>query len=73
MANHTRSDEYKTLLIRLKKARVSAGLSQAEVARRLKKHQSYMSKVESGERRLDVIEVKKIAAIYRIDISELIS
>lgn len=73
MANPARSDEYKVLLLRLKKARVDAGLSQAEVAEKLGKHQSYISKVESGERRLDVIEVKKIAAVYKIDVSELIS
>jgi transcriptional regulator with XRE-family HTH domain len=32
------------------------GLSQAEVAKRLNKHQSFVSKYESGERRLSVIE-----------------
>lgn len=68
----TRSDEYKKLLQKLKQARIKAGLSQAEVAARLDKHQSYISKIESGERRLDIIETKKIAAIYKVDVAELI-
>ena len=38
-------------------ARGDAGLSQVGLARRLGKPQSYVSKFESGERRLDVVEL----------------
>ena len=38
-------------------ARLAAGLSQRELAEKLGKHQSHVSKVESGVRRLDVVEV----------------
>lgn len=58
------SKEYKTVVERLKKARQESGLKQEEVAFRLKKPQSYVSKTERGERRLDVAELKKIADIY---------
>jgi len=48
----------------LKKARIEADLSQQGVADKLGKPQSYISKIESGERRLDVAEMKKFAEIY---------
>lgn len=43
----------------LKEIRLSAGLTQTEVAERLKKPQSYVSKLESGDRSLDVIEARE--------------
>lgn len=57
--------DYKEIIERLKIARVEASLSQQEVADKLSKPQSYISKIESGERRLDVAEMKKIAQIYK--------
>ena len=56
------SKEYKAFLIRLKEARESAGLTQVQVALKLKKPQSFVSKGESGERRLDVIELNGLAS-----------
>jgi transcriptional regulator with XRE-family HTH domain len=44
---------------------VDAGLTQAEVARRLSRPQSFVSKSESGERRIDFIELIYLARIYR--------
>ncbi|MBI2779582.1 MAG: helix-turn-helix transcriptional regulator [Gammaproteobacteria bacterium] len=41
-------------------ARLEKGLTQSEVAARLRKPQSYVSKYESGERRLDVIEFLEV-------------
>ena len=63
------SAEYKTILSRLKKARLESKLNQSEVAKKLRKPQSYISKVESGERRLDVVELKKLAGIYKKPVS----
>ena len=60
-----RSREYERFLGRLKKARLEANLMQTDVAKKLGKPQSYISKVESGERRIDVMELKKIADIYK--------
>ena len=57
--------EYKKVIERLKKARLEAGLKQTEVAKKLAKPQSFISKIEQGERRLDVAELKKIAGIYK--------
>jgi len=64
MSKSVYSKDYKEIMGRLKKARVEADLSQQAVADKLGKPQSYISKIESGERRLDVAEMKKIAAIY---------
>lgn len=44
----------------LKQLRLDAQLTQSELAARLKKPQSYVSKYESGERRLDVVEIREI-------------
>jgi len=57
--------EYRKVIERLKKARLEAGLKQIEVAKKLRKPQSYISKIERGERRIDITELKKIADIYK--------
>lgn len=63
------SSEYKVILGRLKQARQEAKLKQADVAKKLRKPQSYISKVEAGERRLDILELKKLAQIYKRSVS----
>jgi ribosome-binding protein aMBF1 (putative translation factor) len=55
---------YQAFLKRLIKARHDAGYLQEEVARRLGKPHSFISKCELGERRLDIIELQRIAKIY---------
>lgn len=59
------SARYRQFLQRLRAARRAAGLTQAEVARAMRKPQSYVSKCESGERRVDVVELARFAALYR--------
>ena len=56
MAKAKFSSAYGRLRTLLVSARRAAGLKQADVALRLHRPQSYVSKVESGERRLDVVE-----------------
>lgn len=63
------SAEYKKIVERLRTSRDEAGLTQAQVADVLKKPQSYISKIEREERRLDVAELTKIAKIYKKNIS----
>lgn len=61
--------EYRQFLKRLRAAREAAGLTQADVARLLGKPQSFVSKSESGERRVDPVELKHLAEIYKKPIS----
>ena len=55
---------YRAFLRRLRAARREAGLTQVAVARRLGKPQSFVSKCESGERRVDVVELDAFARVY---------
>lgn len=64
MKNSIYSRDYKYFLKRFKQARIEAGLTQVEVAAKLKQHQSYVSKCESGERRVDIVELVKFSKIY---------
>ena len=56
MPSSLHSEEYGKVTAFLKETRKSLKLTQAELARRLKKPQSYISKVERGERRIDIVE-----------------
>ena len=58
------SPSYRRFLILLRKARLDAGLTQTQVARALGQHQSFVAKCESGERRVDVIELEQFAKLY---------
>jgi transcriptional regulator with XRE-family HTH domain len=60
---------YKQFLGKLRQARLDAGLTQVEVASRIKRPQSFMSKIESGERRVDVVELEELATLYRRSIN----
>ncbi|MFH1968560.1 MAG: helix-turn-helix transcriptional regulator [bacterium] len=62
------SKDHKYIVDKLKKARLEAGLEQEQVAELLGKTQSYISKIESGQRRIDVIQLKEFAKIYKKDI-----
>ena len=61
-------DDYKTFIKLLKKARLAAGLTQVQVANDFGATQAYISKVESGQLRVDVLELKKFAKIYKKEI-----
>ncbi len=55
---------YESLVASLRRARLEAGLTQAEAAKRLGRSQSYISKCESGERRVDFVELVEFARAY---------
>lgn len=68
--SHTYSQRYKNLVSELVEARKNAGLTQEEVATLLGKHQSFVSKIESGERKIDFIELEDLCQIYKVSIDE---
>ena len=59
------SKDHKNVVNKLKKAREEAGLNQAKVAKLLGTTQSYISKLESGQCRIDVVQLKEIAKVYK--------
>ena len=60
----TRRPAYRWMLARLREAREQRGLTQSEAARALRRHQSYVSKCELGERRIDPIDLQEFAELY---------
>lgn len=64
---HTK--ERVTFVKRLKQARVEAGLTQAEVATKLGSSQSWVSKIELGELRIEATLLNRLAKLYGRDIS----
>lgn len=67
MSRSVHSDPYQLLLTRMVAARRAAGLQQTELAERLGRPQSFVSKIERGERRLDVVEFLLVARAIGID------
>jgi transcriptional regulator with XRE-family HTH domain len=56
--------QYRTFLQKLRQARKDAGLTQYQIADLLGKPQSFVSKCETGERRVDIVELQAFAEIY---------
>lgn len=52
------------MIAKLRQARLDAGMTQTEVAEILKEPQTFVSKVELGERRIDPLELVELAELY---------
>lgn len=61
-ALHTR--RYRAFLAKLRRAREEAGLTQVQVAKLVGRPQTWVSKCELGERRVDIVELEDLAAAY---------
>jgi transcriptional regulator with XRE-family HTH domain len=64
--------EYRTLLQLLKNRRLRAQLTQAQVSARLGRHQSYVSDVERGVRRLDIVQLRDICTVLKGSLVEFV-
>src|SRR5215216_8035200 len=64
---NVRLNQQKKLLLLLRGVRVEAGLTQTELASRLGSDQTFISKYESGERRLDILELREVCQAAGID------
>lgn len=62
-----RLNQQKKLLVLLRGVRVEAGLTQSELASRLGTDQTFISKYESGERRLDILELREVCQAIGTD------
>ena len=56
----------------LKNTREEAGFTQTALAKKLKRPQSFVSKYESGERRLDLVELREICEALKISLIEFV-
>lgn len=66
------SKELLTLVEKLKAARKEAGLDQQAAAKILNTTQSYISKIEAGQRRIDVVQLKEFARAYKKKVSDFL-
>lgn len=66
----TRYQIFRSLLVT---AREKSGLTQVQIAERLGKPQSFISKYERGERRLDFTEFIELAVVLEIDVADFVS
>jgi transcriptional regulator with XRE-family HTH domain len=56
----------------LREMRSEAGLTQVDLAARIEKDQAYVSRYESGQRRLDVLEVREICQAAGVTLEEFV-
>ena len=68
-----RTDAYKAVIQSLKDARKRARLTQEQLAHRISRPQSFVAKVENGERRIDVAEFIAMARAIGADPTRLFS
>ncbi|MEM8820009.1 MAG: helix-turn-helix domain-containing protein [Pseudomonadota bacterium] len=73
MAKTIRTNGQLALVRALVDARQNAGLSQKQLAAKLKRHQSFVARLESGERRIDVVEFTVLARVIGFDKNEVLS
>lgn len=56
----------------LREMRIEAGLTQVDLAARIEKDQAYVSRYESGQRRLDVLEVREICQVVGVTLEQFV-
>jgi transcriptional regulator with XRE-family HTH domain len=56
----------------LRKVRSEAGLTQAALAKKLNRPQSFVSKYEIGERRLDLVELRQVCAALNVSLTRFV-
>lgn len=72
MPKSVHSERHKLVASAIAGQRGSKGLSQAQVARALGRHQPFIANIESGGRRVDLVELLDIAAIIGLDVQALV-
>lgn len=66
------STEYQLVIKTLRDSRIEKGITQAKLAEALGHPQSFIAKVENGERKLDVVEFAVIARLLGVDAGAVI-
>jgi ribosome-binding protein aMBF1 (putative translation factor) len=73
MEKSIHSARYAVFLKVLRKARQDAGLSQVQLAQKIGEAQTFISKCERGERRIDVIELRTFCRAFGISLRQFVS
>jgi transcriptional regulator with XRE-family HTH domain len=73
LGNTLGSKRHRALVDLIAKRRESSGITQTELARRLGEYQSFVARLESGQRRIDVIEFLELADALGFDPAKAIS
>jgi len=73
MQKSIHSAHYAVFLKVLKTAREDAGLSQVQLARKIGETQTFVSKCERGERRIDVIELRRFCRAFGVTLKRFVS
>ena len=66
------TDEYAALLALLRESRQGANLSQIQLATLLGQSQSFVSKIEIGERRIDIIQLRTICNVLGTSLPDFV-
>jgi transcriptional regulator with XRE-family HTH domain len=66
-------DEYVTFLRLLREYRLAAGLTQAQCSSAMGRPQSFVSDVERGTRRLDIVQLRDLCAVLRTNLGDFIA
>ncbi|HLO64944.1 MAG TPA: helix-turn-helix transcriptional regulator [Azonexus sp.] len=72
MEKSIHSAEYERFLALLRKTRVQSGLTQDDIATKLSATQSFISKCERGERRLDIVELAAWCSALNVSLSSFV-
>ena len=64
--------EYAVVLRMIREARETSGITQEQLAKRLKQSQSFVSKIERGDRRIDIVQLRTLCKIYGRTLSEFV-
>ncbi len=64
--------EYRALLRVLRRIRIESGITQVELAEKIDETQSFVSKVERGETRIDLIQLRTISHALGTNLAQLV-
>lgn len=73
MTKSIHRDEYQVFLALLRQKRADAGLTQTECSDSLGKSQSFISDVERGSRRLDLLQLRDICLLLNISLTDFVA
>lgn len=72
MRKNIYTERHRRLLALLRELRIEAGLTQGELGARIGKDQTFVSKYESGVRRLDILELREVCQALDLTLGEFV-